>query len=216
MKVGVILYHSNIKNIYKERWIKKSIESMINQSFNKLTFYEVDYSGSNESILEQYDIEKKFWSVSLDNYAHAMNFIIDKSFEDGCDYLFNTNLDDYYHTDRVKIQLEKIENFDVLSTDFVYIEESGDNDDEITREMAISRYSDRISSELKIDHNVIAHPSVCYNKTFWEIGEKYDPTKTPEEDLDLWKRLSEGGHRIGILSDVLLFYRIHKNQSSTK
>jgi hypothetical protein len=215
MKVGVILYHSNIKNLYKERWIKKSIGSMINQSFNNLTFYEVDYSDSNQSILEEYPIDKKFWSVKLDNYSYAMNFILEKAFCDGCDYVFNTNLDDYYHPDRVKLQLEKIEKFDILSTDFVYIEEEEDAD-KIIREMGISEYSDRINSELKINHNVIAHPSVCYNKNIWKNEEKYDPIKIPEEDLDLWKRLSEKNYRIGILPEVLLFYRIHNKQISKR
>ena len=112
MKVGVIIYHSNIQKIYEDRWIKKSIESMINQSFSELTFYEVNYSGLNTSILNEYNINKKFWSVKLENYASAMNFIINEAFKDECDYVFNTNLDDYYHVDRIKLQLDLIDKYD--------------------------------------------------------------------------------------------------------
>ena len=219
MKVGVIIYHSNIQKIYEDRWIKKSIESMINQSFSELTFYEVNYSGLNTSILNEYNINKKFWSVKLENYASAMNFIINEAFKDECDYVFNTNLDDYYHVDRIKLQLDLIDKYDILSTDFVYIQEfknENGEEDKITRLMGISKFSDKIGSELSKNHNVIAHPSVCYNKTFWESGEKYDISKTPEEDLDLWKRLINKNYRIGILPENLLYYRIHNKQISNR
>ena len=39
-----------------------------------------------------------------------MNMIIDEAFNDGCDYVFNTNLDDYYHPTRIEKQIEKILN----------------------------------------------------------------------------------------------------------
>ena len=97
MKKGVIIFHSNIKDIYNSRWISKSVNSMINQSDNDFMFYEINYGDDDESVIpNNCNIEKRFWSIKLSNYAEGMNFILDKAFEDGCDYVFNTNLDDYY------------------------------------------------------------------------------------------------------------------------
>jgi hypothetical protein len=215
-KIGVIIFHKNILNIYDKKWIEKSVESMVNQSYNQLNFYEVNYGGDEYSVLENYDsLNKKFWSVNLKNYAEAMNFIIDKSFDDGCDYIFNTNLDDYYHVDRVKNQLESIGDLDVLSTDFVYISEI-DGVDVQTKQMIMSHFSYRIKEELNNNHNVIAHPSICMAKSFWEKENNYDINKVPEEDLDLWKRSINNGYKFGILNQKLLFYRIHKTQISNR
>ena len=217
MKKGVILYHSNIKNIYKDRWIKKSIESMINQTDSDLYFYEVNYGKENYSLLQGYEIKKNFWFEEMKNYAEAMNFILDKAFLDNCDIVFNTNLDDYYHQDRVKIQTSQMKNgnYDVISSDFCYIRENKDGLDEIFHYMNIARYADFIKENLLVNHNVIAHPSVCYSKNFW-IYNTYDTTKVPEEDLDLWKRSILRGFRFKVIEDVLLYYRIHDKQVSSK
>ena len=171
MKKGVIIFHSNIKDIYEYRWISKSIDSIINQSDNDFTFYEINYGGDNESVIPYYsNIEKKFWSIKLSNYAEAMNFILDKAFEDGCDYVFNTNLDDFYHPFRISKQIEMMkDDYDIISSDFCYIEEVEENglfDDKINSFMDIHQYGD-IRYNLEIKHNIIAHPAVCYSKRFW-------------------------------------------------
>jgi hypothetical protein len=221
MKKGVILFHKNIKNIYDSRWVNKSINSMINQTDNNFIFYEINYGGEKDSVIpNDCKINNFFWSKELINYAEAMNFILDKAFDDGCDYVFNTNLDDFYSKDRISSQIEKIisDDLDILSSDFCYIEEIdflGVKNDNITKIMNIEKTN--IKEYLEIRHNVIAHPSVCYNKRFWSDSEnRYDITKTPEEDLDLWIRSIRKGYKFGVHNDVLLYYRIHKNQVSNK
>lgn len=215
MKKGVILYHSNIHQIYKSRWITKSLESMLNQSDSDLYYYEINYGDDNKSILENYnDLRKNFFSLKMLNYAQAMNYIIDYAFHDNCDIVFNTNLDDYYHKDRVKIQTEFINDYDIISTDFCYISENEDNNDNIIKHMNMKYYQWSIKENLLLNHNVIAHPSVCYNKTFWNEFNKYDINKTPKEDLDLWKRSICNGYKFKIIPEILLYYRIHANQVS--
>ena len=41
MKKGVILFHNNIKKIYKDYWVEKCVNSIINQTDNDVTFYEI-------------------------------------------------------------------------------------------------------------------------------------------------------------------------------
>ena len=52
MKIAVILFHSNIKQLYKQRWIDTCLDSIINQTYNDFTFYEINYGGDGYSVLE--------------------------------------------------------------------------------------------------------------------------------------------------------------------
>jgi hypothetical protein len=218
MKKGVILFHSNIKKIYKDRWVSKSVNSMINQKDNDFIFYEINYEGKRYSVIpKNCDIKNIFWSKKLSNHAEAMNFILDKAFEDGCDYVFNTNLDDYYDESRISSQLKMAinENLDIVSSDFCYIQETDSDEDTIMHIMNIEKTN--IKENLENKHNIIAHPAVCYSKNFWNDSKnRYDITKLPEEDLDLWVRSIRNGYNFGIHNDILLHYRIHKNQISAK
>jgi hypothetical protein len=218
MRVGVLIFHSNIQKIYKIRWVDKCVKSLINQTFEPTKYYEIDYGGDNYSVLNGYDVNRDFYSMKLNNYAEAMNFILDKAFNDGCDYVFNTNLDDYYDVNRIKLQMDAmlLHSYDVLSTDFCYVRENSNNEDVVFHNMNISKYSNRIFSEFELGHNVIAHPAVCYSRKFWTDGNRYDGTKVPEEDFDLWTRSMKLGYSFGILPQNLLFYRIHNKQESSK
>lgn len=217
MKRGVILYHSNIRNIYKKRWVDECLSSILKQTETDFTFYEVDYGGENYSVLENIEHHQKsnFWSSKMNSYADAMNFILDKAFLDSCDLVFNVNLDDNYHPERFAKQSKLIEEgYDLISSDFCYIEETGMDTDVITNKMIMSGLLSNISSELERGHNIIAHPSVCYSRKFWEYGNKYDTSKVPQEDLDLWRRSIRSELRFHIIPEILLNYRIHQNQSS--
>jgi hypothetical protein len=139
-----------------------------------------------------------------------MNFIIGKAFEDGCDFVFNTNLDDYYDSKRIEKQLEKLkEGYDIVSSDFCYIEEIN-GEDRVTFYKNIKSNTD-IKLNLDRNHNVIAHPVVAYSKRFWD-NNRYLPQEIPLEDLNLWKRSFNSGFKFYIMDDVLLFYRLHGNQ----
>lgn len=214
MKIGVVFFHKNIKNIYKDRWVKKSVNSMLNQTFKDFFIYEINYGGDDYSVVNNFS-NKKFYKEKLNNYAEAMNYIITKAFDDNCDYVFNVNLDDYYSENRIEKQLLFLKKgYDIVSTDFCYIREVNENEDSVFHYMNITNFGS-ISHNLKNNHNIIAHPSVALSKKFWEQN-KYDASKVPEEDLDLWKRAIEKGFKFFIVPECILFYRIHEKQVSNK
>jgi hypothetical protein len=53
-KLGIIFFHKNIRNIYKERWILKCIESILNQSYSDFKLYEVNYGEENTSLIKEF------------------------------------------------------------------------------------------------------------------------------------------------------------------
>lgn len=212
MKVGVVFFHKNIENIYELRWIKKSIESIFNQTYKDFKCYEVDYGNTNKSYVKDYTTNLDFYSTELNNHAEALNFIFDKAFDDGCDVIFECHMDDYYHQDRFEKQLKYMDKYDVVSSDFCYIEDMNGTD-VITTYLNICKYGD-IKENLNNNHNMIAHPSVCISKRFWTNDNRFNPSTIPAEDMDLWKRAINNKYNFYIINEVLLFYRIHKNQTS--
>ena len=62
-KIGIVFFHKNIKNIYKERWIRKSIESILNQTYTDFKIFEVNYGDENSSIIKEFfDAKKNIWN----------------------------------------------------------------------------------------------------------------------------------------------------------
>lgn len=214
MKVGVVFFHKNLRKIYKEEWVDKSIRSMLNQSYGDFIIYEIDYSGDNNSLISKYSPsqEHKFFSLELENHGYAMNYIIDRAFSDGCDYVFNTNMDDYYSRFRIQKQLDAFnDEEDVVSSNFYYITEINGMDS-IVKPFYVHQYEKNIEGELiEKFHNVIAHPVVAFSKKFWNQN-RYDPSEIPLEDLKLWQRAYSGGSKFKILEDFLLHYRLHEKQ----
>jgi hypothetical protein len=185
----------------------------MDQTHQDFKIFEVNYGEENISLVKEFfprfnNLDFRFLPAS--NHAKAMNFIIDKAFEDGCDFVFNTNLDDYYDPTRIEKQLEKLkEGYDIVSSDFCYIEEIND-EDRITFYKNI-KSDTNIKMNIEMGHNVIAHPVVGYSRKFWESN-RYLPEEIPFEDLNLWKRAINSGFTFYILDDVLLYYRLHQNQ----
>jgi hypothetical protein len=212
MKIAVILFHSNIKQLYKQRWIDTCLDSIINQTYNDFTFYEINYGGDGYSVLEnkKYEQKSKFWNLKKNNHAEAMNFLFDRVSEDDCDLVFNINLDDFYDLRRFEIQIDFAKHgYDITSSDFSYIQEIDDFNDNLLFDMNVSDYED-INFILKNHLNIIAHPSVCYSKNFVK-NNRYDSNRIPEEDWDLWKRTCDK-YKFTIINEVLLYYRRHSKQ----
>jgi hypothetical protein len=208
MKIGVIFFHGNLYRIHDQRWSKKCIESIRNQSIQDLHFYEINFGDDTLQLLE----DSKFFHIQKKNYVEAMNFIINESFKDGCDYVFNTNIDDFYHPQRIEKQIECFnQGYDVVSSDFCYV----DLNDNPYHYMNIKSFGD-IKLNLNRDHNVIAHPCVSFSKNFWsdELN-RYNINSVGREDLDLWKSSINRGYKFYIHDEVLLYYRIHNNQVTT-
>jgi hypothetical protein len=215
MKTGVIFYHKNSHILYKERWINKCIMSILNQTYQEFSIYELNYGGDKLSIFKGYDLKNDilFYNEVFNNHAEAMNFIIDKAFYDGCEIVFNTNIDDFYSENRFREQVEIIKmGYDLVSSDFYYVKDFIDEEDKITNDIKVSNQP--VGESLKRNHNVIAHPCVAISKKFWSDN-RYEPNEIPMEDLLLWKRAIEGGSKFYIIPEKLLFYRIHENQISS-
>ena len=202
MKLAVIIFHKNVDQ-YPKNWIERCIESIKLQSHPNFTVFELDYGGDGTQISEGSEFE----SLKLKNHAEAHNYLLDKVFDLGFDYAFNTNVDDYYDFTRVEKQLRYLKlGFDVVSSNFIHIDEQGN----FIRKMIF--HNRDIKQEAKRNHNIIAHPVCAYSKKFWKECTKLNGEQIPRDDFELWKR-SFKDFKFIIVPEFLLYYRIHKNNS---
>lgn len=207
-KVAVIIYHKNVESIYSKQWIKECIDSIQNQTFQHFDVFELNYGNTDKFYFPE-DNKRLVFRKKLDlpNHIHAMNHLIDSVLKMDYDIIFNTNLDDTFNSLRFIKQYEKInQGYDIVSSNFWYTNHTGMR----FKKMNMTG-SGSIEINLKRNHNVIAHPCVCFSKSFFDSGLRYKDF-LGYEDLDLWKRACEQGKRFFILEDYLLNYRLHVKQ----
>lgn len=205
LRIAVIIYHKNVKR-YPPQWISKCVESIQNQTYKKFDVFELDYGNDGTQIYPK----SIFDSKELTTHADAHNFLLDKAFFWGYDYVFNVNVDDYYDPTRFEKQLAYAEQgYDVISSNFYFVDE---NNNQISY---MQGHDKNIMEEANKGINIIAHPVLCYSKHFWTTCSRLIPSQIPIDDFELWKRSYESGkYKFIILPDYLLYYRIHNSKVS--
>lgn len=199
LKIAFICFHKNIEK-YPKKWISEYKESILSQTNRSFDIFEISYGGEEERIFENSIFESKV----QETHAHAHNYLLDKIFALGYDYVANSNIDDTYSPDRIEKQLKYMQRgYDIISSNFYNINEAG----EVTHKMKMN--DKNIVVEANKNHNIICHPVVCYSKHFWTTCTRLIPEEIPFDDFNLWKR-SFGKYKFIILSDYLCSYRVHK------
>jgi hypothetical protein len=208
MKSAVIIFHKNITTYYPSEWIDKCYSTIRNQTYQGFDVFELDYGGGNNHTYEG----SFFDSQNLGNHALAHNYLLDWVFSSDYDCAFNINVDDWYDLGRFELQLPWIEKgYDVVSSNFYRV-----NDDESVKQRFTFHNRDMIFEANK-NHNILAHPVLCYSRNFWLNCDKLDPKDIPADDFVLWKKsYKKGIFKFIILPDYLLFQRIHDRNISKK
>lgn len=197
-KIALLSYHSKADKIYPSEWVDQYKQSIINQTYKNFDIIESNYEGSDYRIFEN----SKFDSIKTTNFVDTINRLLDECFfELEYDFIFNSNVDDYFSLDRIEKQLPYLEKgFDIVSSNFCLVK-----DNIIVRHHKFHDLD--IYTNLSNNHNIIGHACVAYSRRFWE-NNKYVPEQQPLEDMMLWQRAIKNSRFI-ILEDNLLFHRLH-------
>lgn len=201
MKAAMICFHSNIGR-YPEKWITDYVNSYYWQSV-KIPIWEINYGKGKTRLFN----DSTFFNKEFPTHADAHNFILDKVFEAGFDYAFNSNVDDISERIRVEAQLEACKKgYDIISCNHSII----DKENWIkVPDIQFSEKSVGIEFSKRPPHNIISHPGVVYSKNFWTKCPKLDASKIPTDDLTLWLWGYANGYKFHIVPMTLLYYRIH-------
>ena len=177
-KCCVIFYHSKINNNYN--FIKKCIQSVFEQENINFDILEINYDNQNKSYFKNYDLKGKkhyFFNRDFKTHTQAMIYLLHKAFKElHYDIVFNTNLDDYYDSNRFKLQYNDIlYNNNFLNSSFFYNIDKNDNVISVN------------------DSNIINNSGLCISNKFWSLIDsnlrtkkfKYTKSKNIFQELGL-------------------------------
>lgn len=194
-----------------EEQIRKSIQSILNQSFTDFELIIVnDNPNSMEYPLILKEYAKKDERIVIIN--NKTNLGLAKSMNKACskaksDILARMDADDIAMTNRLRLQFNQIKNdgIDLSFGRFISF------DDESGNTLYESEYIDKKYIEKNLAFkSLIHHPTVMMTKEcFYRAGQYRDFPCA--QDYDLWLRIQETGARIAMTDNIILKYRIRSN-----
>ena len=193
-----------------EKFLRETIDSLLNQTYKKIEIIVVVNCTNDETIkiLESYEDERiKIFETNICQLAFNLNYGILQS---KGKYIARIDADDIAINTRIEKQLEIIKNnnYDIVGSNIIYIDETG-------KEIDFKKYNEN-DSDIRKDvyfKSPIAHPSVMYKKDIILKNNGYLNGRV-SEDYDLWIRLMRNKDiKFYNIQESLLLYRIHNNQS---
>ena len=204
-KVSIIMGVNN-----GEKYIKKTIDSILNQSFQNFEFIIVLNCSTDRTldIINEYNDDRiKLYHTNIPQLGFNLNYALNVA---KGQYIARIDADDISEFDRIEKQIKVIEafNLDVVGSNVNFIDE---NDNFIN----IHKYPESNTSIRKqiCYKSVIAHPSVLYKKEVIINNAAYLGGRT-SEDYGLWLRLMRNKQiKFYNIQEPLIKYRIHTGQA---
>ncbi len=213
MELTVILPFYN-----NEKYIVKSLSSILNQSYNNWKLILVDDCSSDNSLkiaknfLRKKKIPKKKYFFILNRKNLGITKSLNKALK-VCrsKYIARADADDFYHRDRFKIQLDylnKNNEIDVVGSAANIV----DTNDRIVEKINMPNLDKEIKKKL-IFRNTFFHSSIIAKLDFFKKNKFYNENYKNAQDYDLWLR----AHKVSKYSNInkhLVFYRRNHNNFS--
>lgn len=200
-----------------EKFLKQSIESILNQTYNDFEFIIINDGSTDNSleIIKRYvAIDERIILISQENkgIVEALNKGIDIS---SGKYIARMDCDDISLPNRFKVQLDFMRentNVDILGT---YISAIGQSEDEMRRVEKWFNVSvtDKNKLERSLVSTVLCHPSIIMTSEFSKKN-KYDSKYPQIEDYELFLRAISKGYKLCNIQEVLFKYRVHEDSKS--
>jgi len=195
-----------------EQYLAEAIESILAQTFNNFELIIIDDGSTDNSLQILRTYEKRDSRIKLvarenRNLATTLNDIANLALGK---WLARMDQDDIALPQRFERQLQWLEQIeaDIAGS---WVQRFGASDKRLVR---LSETDEAIKMEM-LFCSPFAHPSVimrtslvkqlCYDKTWEKV-----------EDYDLWERAARAGCKMTNVPEVLLLYRVHDTQISTK
>ncbi len=191
-----------------EKFIKKTISSIINQTYKKWEIIIIDDENSNVSL----KVLNKFKNKKIRVYSNKKNIGVAKSRNLGITkargkLICFIDSDDYWHKDKLMKQLSEMKkhNYDISYTSYTAFENINTIKYRVLAENALTH------SKLTKSNPICCSSVVIKRKTL--NGIKFPNLKT-KEDYALWLEISKK-NKIYPIKKNLTFHRLRKNSLSS-
>ena len=192
------------------KFLGEAIESIVNQTFNEFEFLIIDDGSTDQSneLIKSYDDKRIRLFVNKNNIGQSASLNKGIKMARG-DYIVIMDQDDISVQDRLKVQLEFMENHSNIDVCGSWLELFGTYGGIVKYETK----SEKIKMNLLTNVN-LAHSAVMIRKsTLVKCDLNYNSNLSIAQDYDLWVRMFEHCSFANI-PEPLLKYRIHENQNS--
>ena len=194
-----------------ELYIQTAIESIMNQTFTDFELLIIDDASTDGTV----SILKNIMDPRIQLIQKSKNSGYTNSLNYGLkiakgEYIARMDADDISHPERFAQQLAYLDtNPEVVVCGTTYKIVGND------KKIMLPELHEAIKIGL-LWGNCISHPTVMIRKKIIEdFSIRYDTSKEPAEDYDLWVRILSFG-KLHNLQEVLLEYRLYGNQVSRK
>jgi glycosyltransferase involved in cell wall biosynthesis len=193
-----------------ERFISKSIESILNQTFKDFELL-IGLNGTTDNtlkIIEQYEDDRiKVFDYGDDKgKSKTLNKLLTES---KYDWIAVQDDDDIWIENKLELQINYINNYDVIGSNINYINEVGS----IIGSPSLALTDDEIKQKSLSGNNQIANSSSILKKTNAIEINGWREGLDGIEDYDFWLRLIRLNKRFVNLQEKLVLHRLHSNSN---
>jgi glycosyltransferase involved in cell wall biosynthesis len=195
-----------------EKYLKKSIESLLNQTYTDFEIL-IGFNGTidkSKEIIQSYDDKRiKVFDYGDDSgKGKTLNKLLKES---QSDILAVQDDDDIWLNKKLEHQIKYINDFDIVGTQILYI---NDNEDIIGGPNPNLAYEDiEIKNKSYNGDNQIASTSALFKKKTVQKIEGWKENIDGIEDFDLWLRLMKSGCIFKNINTVEVLHRIHSRSN---
>lgn len=197
-----------------EQYLKEAITSILEQSYDDFEFIIVNDGSTDlsEEIIQRFankDHRIRYFKKTNSGLISSLNYALEK-----CkgEYIARMDADDISFPSRFKLQSDFLD-----SNPKTCAVGSAVTEAKIINPFQVKRYSGRKQCRFGLlFFNCLGHPSVMIRRShLTKLNLRYDEGYPLAEDYKLWCELNKH-YDIDNLNKILLYYRRHPNQVSTK
>ncbi|MDA1905345.1 glycosyltransferase [Bacillus cereus] len=207
--ISVIMSNYNTS----EKYLRESIESILNQSFTDFEFIIIDDCSTNngKSILESFNDDRVKVIFNEKNLGLAASLNKALQISKG-EFVARMDSDDISLETRLEKQYKYLKSNPSVGLVASFAQKIGNDKGYI---YSMVEEPEKMNVPMFFG-NVICHPSVMFRKEVITNNHlKYNEEFKTGQDYELWSRLLKT-EKVAIIPEVLLSYRIHNNQISNE
>ncbi|WP_039970707.1 glycosyltransferase [Vibrio halioticoli] len=208
--IAVIMSVYKSDNLY---YFETALNSMLNQSY-KCDIYifidgEID-KGILDIIYSYSKLDNVFYVKSNVNIglAKALNNLIDLIIEHDYDYVARMDSDDISHSDRIEKQVGFLNENSDISVVGTACHEFGASF-ALDKKVLPTNHDDL--RRFSVYRCPFVHPTVMFRSSIFNCGVRYPEDSPLTEDMALWFKLLDLGHRFSNINECLLDYRLNED-----
>ena len=195
----------------EEKYIETSLKSILNQTFGDFEIIIVDDASTDNTrkLIENIKDDRIHLICNEENQGLTKNLNKALKYVKGR-YIARMDGDDIAFPKRFEKQMKYMEKHPDTMLVSCYTKSFGDSD----LVFALPDDSEILKVRMLV-RPVYAHPGFMMRRELIEAGYRYDEEYRTAQDYEFASRVA-GKHKIGLVPEVLLLYRVHKKQISAK